>query len=103
MKSSLKHQDKKKEKKKNNRFALISIFLVILFLYFFLLAPLFSLLFAVKSLPEKIKPVKAAFTKMDFNYLPLELEHFRVYVNGIDKNADKLKIFYFEPVFGKYL
>lgn len=88
--------------KKKRRLFLTSALLVFIFLYFFLLAPLFSLILVAKSLPEKIRPVRAALVKQDFEFLPLELEHFRKTLVIVDRSAERLKIFSVIPFFGAY-
>jgi len=93
----------KKDKKKGKLVLISVVFVLLIFLYYYLVSPLFFLFSAFRSLPEKIKPVKAALVKLDIDLLPVEIEYFKGYMMKVDKSAGKLKIFSFFPLLGPYL
>ena len=98
-------------KKKKYVWAILSVVLILfVFLYYFLISPLFGLYSDLKQLKGRIKPITSTITgsvsgmqiTSDMEFLPFELDYLKKYLVGIDKKAKKLQTFSYFPIVGGY-
>lgn len=98
-------------KEKKYVWAFLSVFFILfVFLYYFLISPLFGLYSDLKQLKGKIKPIASTITgsisgmqiTSDMEFLPFELNYLKSYLLGIDKKASRLRVFSYLPVVGGY-
>lgn len=79
-----------------------SVILVVVFVLLFVLAPTLNLLSQVKSLPEKIRPVKDALLLYDLDKLTEELTKFRGELSSLGSSITPLSFWSFVPGLGAY-
>lgn len=89
----------------NNRrlVTLISVSIFLTFgIFYYLISPLFSIYSHAKSLPKKVRDVKAAIISQDYDFIAFEIDYIKEDLLVIDKSASRMQVFTILPYFGDY-
>lgn len=89
----------------------IIISLLALLVYYFLVSPIYTIVSVGKTLPDKVKPIRATLSgsvsgleiSKDLEFLPFELEYLKKDLKRIDKSVSRLQVFSVVPFLGGYV